>query len=70
LNEKQDFGSDRHSNDGQQEDQKLIVQVISAAGVIDPSDAFGIYVKMRVLEADSTVQPLEACTSASSELYW
>ena len=55
------------------QDQKLRVKVISASG-IDPGDALGVYVKMRLLEADSTVQALEAYTStcdvSSQELYW
>ena len=71
--EEEEFGSDRHSNGGQREDQKLRVKVISAAG-IDPADALGVYVKMRLLEADSTVQALEAYTSTcdvtAAELYW
>jgi hypothetical protein len=57
----------------EKQDQKLRVKVISAAG-IDPGEAEGIYVKMRLLEADSTVQALEAYTStcdvSAVELYW
>jgi hypothetical protein len=73
LNEDEEYGSERHSNDGQKQDQKLRVKVISASGV-DPSDALGVYVKMRLLEADSSVQALEAYTSTcdvtAAELYW
>ncbi len=73
LNEAEDEDGSENQDKYEKQDQKLRVKVISAAG-IDPGEAEGIYVKMRLLEADSTVQALEAYTStcdvSAVELYW